>query len=91
MRQACRVAALLARDRRCGTSSRPLSGVPTSARRAGAVSAVFGAMTAVTGAVTAVIGAVTAVTGAVTAVIGVVSPVIGGVPRCVPRPAPRRP
>ena len=82
-RQACPFAA---RDRLCGTLSRPLSGVPTTARRASAVSAVFGAVTAVTGAVTTVICAVTAVTGAVTAVIGVVSPVIGDVTRCVPLP-----
>ena len=86
------MAASLTRVRRCGTRSRPLSGVPTTARRAGAVTAVFGAVTAVTGAVTAVICAETAVTGAVIAVIGVVSPVtvIGDVTRRVPRTAPRR-
>ena len=85
------MAASLARDRRCGTRSRPLSGVPTSARRASAVSAVFGSVTAVTGAEIAVICAVTAVTSAVTAVIAVVSSVIGDVTRRVPRPAPCRP
>ena len=68
-----------------------LSVVPTSARRAGAVSVVFGAVTALTGAVTSVIGAVIAVTGAVTAVIGAVSPLIGDVTRRVPRLVPRQP
>ena len=87
------MAASLARDRQRGSRSRPLSCVPTSARRACAVSAVFGAVTAVTGAVTTVICAVIAVTGAVTvtAVIGVVSPVIGDITRLVQRPASRRP
>ena len=75
--QACSVAASLARDRLRGTRSRLLTGVPTSARRAGGESAVIGAVTARTAAVTAVIGAVIAVTGAVTAVIGAVSSVIG--------------
>ena len=65
-----------------------LSGVPTSARRAGAVSAAFGAVTAVIGTVIPVIGAVT---GAVTAVMGAVSSVIGGVTHRVSRPAPCRP
>ena len=73
------MAAFLARDLRDCTSSRLLSGVPTSARRAGAVSAVIGTVTAVTVAVTAVTVAVTAVTGAVTAVTGAVTAVVGAV------------
>ena len=65
------MATSLERDRQRSTRSRPLSGDPTSARRAGAVSAgrcdrrdrcrvcrVIGALNAVTGAVTAVIGVV---------------------------------
>ena len=70
--------------------SRPKSGVPTSARHIGAVSAVIGAVNAVTGTVSAVIGTVIAKTGAVTAVIGTVSSVmIGDVTHRVQRPAPR--
>ena len=46
---------------RCGSRSRLLSGVPTSARCACAVAAVIGAVIAVTGTVTAVIGAVISV------------------------------
>ena len=52
--QACLMAASLARHRRCGTRFRLLSCTSTSARRAGAVSAVIGAVTAVTGAMPAV-------------------------------------
>ena len=48
--------------------------MPTSAHRAGAVSAVIGAVTAVTGAVTAMTGAVTAEVGTVSSVVGDVTP-----------------